>query len=109
LNQLPIGFNALRDAVADARRIMADELCMQRRMDQQWGNLLGTMAPACIDADQARSDITQLINGALVNAGGQSCPDLELPIPPTVAESVSVLNQLRPWIPAPPARGPRYP
>jgi hypothetical protein len=93
---LPIAMTTL-DLPADARRIMADELCIQRRSEQQWGNLLGTMAPSCIDADRARVVITQLLDDALARANAQPCADIEPPIPPTVAESVSLFNDVRTW------------
>jgi hypothetical protein len=90
---LPIGTQAGADP-APRQAAMQSELCLQRRMDQQWGSLLGTMAPTCVGADQALTLIGQLLDGALALAGGTACPIDDLPVPPTLEESVQTLHHI---------------
>ena len=65
---------------------MRDELCLQRRMDKHWANLLATMAPACVGSDRALARIDTLIGSAITRFFGApgECPDTEAEFPPTV-------------------------
>jgi hypothetical protein len=91
---LPIGSPPGADSVP-RRNAMQNELCLQRRMDQQWGSLLGTMAPACVGGNRVLTLISLLLDNALALAGSAACPAEGLPVPPTLEESVQILDELR--------------
>ena len=99
VDTLPVGIRAkppLSDDEEEERwNSMRDELCLQRRMDQRWGGLLATMAPACVGAKTALDRIDDLIGKAISDLGlkeGDKCPETEQIFPPTVEESFQFAN-----------------
>jgi hypothetical protein len=90
---LAIAFDNSKVAPLTTTQVVQDELCLQREMDKQWGTLLTTMAPSCIDANAALTQIDRLLQAAL--GAGITCPKGEIPIPRTIEESLDVLPPVR--------------
>jgi hypothetical protein len=80
------------------REIMRDEICLQRRADARLGGLLATMAPSCVRANEVLRQIDVLLGQAIGLLGlpqGTECPVREVTLPPTVAQSVQIFDDIR--------------
>jgi hypothetical protein len=91
--------------IQDVKKIMRDELCLEREMDLHWNSLLATMAPSCISSGTALQRIDALLGatiGLLTLPEGTECLEAEIEIPPTTQESLQLFNDIRKLFPKPP-------
>ena len=65
---------------------MRDELCLQKRMDQQWAGLLATMAPACVQGGTLLKSIDNLLDLAIGSLQAGLCPPTDITLPDTIED-----------------------
>jgi hypothetical protein len=72
-------------------RYILQELCIQKKTEEQWKTLLQTMAPSCMRYAGVLDDISRLINGAILSVAGEiaACPEFDPSIPPTLETSLA--------------------
>ncbi len=62
--------------------IIQQELCIQKAMEERWGNLVKSMAPNCYGLDDVFNMLGRLVDGAIALVSGSTCT-LSVPsIPP---------------------------
>jgi hypothetical protein len=71
-----------------SRPVMHQELCHQHIMEQQWRDLVETMAPNCAGFDDVFAALNAVINEAIIRVGGGPCRDIVINIPPDIATSL---------------------
>jgi hypothetical protein len=75
---------------------MHQELCIQKDIESEWGNLLQTMAPSCHRFDGGEIIATKQLLQNAINAVslGQLCPGFDVNIPPHLETSLSGITYL---------------
>lgn len=71
--------------------IVQQELCIQKKTEERWENLVKTMAPNCFGLDEVFDMLGRLIDGAIDRVGGSICPSTAPNIPPhieTILDSI---------------------
>lgn len=76
---------------------MHQELCIQRDIENEWENLLETMAPSCNRFDGEEVIATKELIQNAINAVslGRECPSFDVNIPPHFETSLAGLSYLR--------------
>lgn len=76
----------------DFVNIVQQELCIQEDAEQQWENLVATMAPSCVPFAQTVFPILQdLVQSAKDVIGGMDCEEFDTKIPPHYETSLDSL------------------
>jgi hypothetical protein len=89
LTGLPDGSDPRRGPT-DPKKTILQELCMQKDAEDQWTNLLLTLAPSCFGTTQLVGDTSVLVDAARVahSLALFECTELSVPIPRDVATSL---------------------
>jgi len=94
----------LRDVTKDP--VMQEELCVQRTMEQQWENLVATMAPSCIRSGAIFQETLEPVITAAIRlvVGGDSvaCPPITLTSPQHPDISLQIIAERFPTPSTPP-------
>ena len=85
---LPGALTPLRTGSQDT---IVRELCMQEDAEDQWLNLLLTLAPTCFRTTQLERDTTTLVQAARETHSLPECEPVNITIPPDVATSLAGL------------------
>ena len=97
IDHVPVATNAPARRSGPARR-MRNEICMQRRTEERWFVLAGSMTPGCFNLAGIHDAIDNLLAAGLYVLGSKNmiCPDVDDDIPPDVATSLAALAYERP-------------
>jgi hypothetical protein len=89
LTGLPDGSDPTKGPT-DPKKTILQELCMQKDAEEQWTNLLLTLAPSCFGTTQLVGDTSVLVDAARVahSLALFECQELSVPIPRDVATSL---------------------
>jgi hypothetical protein len=79
-----------RTILKDPNKTILQELCMQKDAEDQWKDLLLTLAPSCFGTTQFVADTSILVDATRVAhaVAAAPCPDLTVSIPRDVATSL---------------------
>jgi hypothetical protein len=85
----PLWWDKVLEGLSDEqKKLIKEELCIQRGMESQWENLVKTMAPSCIgfgDIFGENGVVTKVIDDAIkdvVSSSGDSkCPPVDVSLP----------------------------
>lgn len=72
--------------------LVEQELCLQRRLEEQWGHLVHSMVANCSQIDGSLVAIRDMLDGAIQTVVGRTCIDgAPIDLPPTVETSFDSL------------------
>jgi len=77
------------DPPTDPKNTILQELCMQKDAEDQWTNLLLTLAPSCFGTTQLVGDTSVLVDAARVSHSLAECKELSVFIPRDTPTSLS--------------------
>jgi hypothetical protein len=85
---------------AALRKLITDELCLQRLSDRRLESLIATLAPGCVTGDTVLDVIESLIDAAnsrvaLKPGTIHKCPEVKLDVPPTTQSSLELFSDIR--------------
>jgi hypothetical protein len=86
-------------ALDEARKkLITDELCLQRLSDRRLESLIATLAPGCVLGDTVLDVIESLIDAAnsrLALGTIHECPEVDIDVPPTTQSSLELFSVIR--------------
>jgi hypothetical protein len=72
--------------------LIEQEICLQRKLEDQWGNLVHAMVANCSQIDQSLQAVRNMLDAAITAVAGHRCVDgAPIDLPPALETSLDTL------------------